>query len=633
MMLSVSAFAQLPTPRVDSSFPLGARAGSEVEVTLAGSDLADLSTLVFDTPGLTAAKVDGQKFRVNVAADCVLGLHEMRAVGRYGISTPRPFVVGDSPEFLDSGKNHTRETAMSIPAVAVVEGQADSEQRDVYKLTLSKGQAIHIACVACALDSPMDPIVTVADANGTTLARGDDERDRDAQFAFQAPADGDYFLVVHDKLFAGSAAHLYQLSLASTPSIIPLRQPTSAPDFNTAGGKEILETEPNDNPATAQLIDLPADVHGTFDNDWFSFKAEAGKALWVEVVADRDGHACDPVLVISKLTRDAQGTEQLKKVLELDDQAELPAPPRWQLGSRDPAGRFVPDESTTYRVRVVDRFARHGEYRLIVREASPDFALVALSESPANEDKKIFLWQPNMRRGGSAYFQVAALRRGYDGEITFRAEGLPSGVTMGGSIPAGAQTGWLVFHAAADAKPWAGYVRAKGGGGGVYRDAHGLTYRWNVDNRDNQRLDAHLCSLALSVVDEPAPLAVAPAEEKTWEAMIGGKLEIPLKLSRSGQPKGEWQLAPVGLPGLAKFDPLRIDGASANEAKLGLTFENKDGNNFVPGTYTFFLRARGTVAYKPDEKAAPKDFKDVEISTPITVKLTAPAGAPPTAAK
>ena len=104
-----------------------------------------------------------------------------------------------------------------------------------------------------------------------------------------------------------------------------------------------------------------------------------------------------------------------------------------------------------------------------------------------------------------------------------------------------------------------------------------------------------------------------------------GALEIPLKIARNGQPKGEWQLAPAGLPGLAKFEPVKIDGGAANEAKLTFNFTNKDGNAFIAGTHTFFVRARGVVSYKPDEKTAAKDLKHIEFSTPITLRLTEPA--------
>jgi hypothetical protein len=340
------------------------------------------------------------------------------------------------------------------------------------------------------------------------------------------------------------------------------------------------------------------------------------------------------VVIVQKISRDPQGQEQSKQVVELDDQADLPAPPRWLLGSRDPAAQFVPDQTGSYRLRISDRFASDHSYRLIVRAASPDFAVVALPDSLANEDKKLFKWQPNLRRGGSAFFPVAALRRGEVGEIVLRAEGLPEGVSAAGIIPAGVPTGVLVFQATPDAKPWCGNVRLLAEGAGVSRELRTLTYRWNVENRDNQRLAGRPASCAIGVVDEAAPLTIAPAEMKIWEAVLGTDLEIPLRLARpnpEAQPKGEWQLAPVGLPGLTKFDPLKIDGATAAETKLLLRLQNKDGNSFKAGTYTVWVRARGNVTYKADAKDKPRDLKHIEFSTPLTLKLTEPA--PATAAK
>ena len=200
-----SGLAQLPSPRLDTAFPQGAQAGAAVEVTLTGSDLGDVSALVFDTPGLAALKIDALKFRVSAAADCVLGFHEVRAATRLGISTALPFIVGAAPEMQESAKNHAREAADVLPVPGVIHGRAEAEQRDFYKVTAKAGDTIYLACSAFAIDSPMDPVVSVTDARGTTLARGDDELDRDAQLHFVAPADGDYFVVVQDKLFGGSA--------------------------------------------------------------------------------------------------------------------------------------------------------------------------------------------------------------------------------------------------------------------------------------------------------------------------------------------------------------------------------------------------------------------------------------------
>ncbi len=624
------ASAQLPVARFDTVFPRSGKVGAEVEIAVTGSDLNDLTALVFDSAGFTATKIDALKFRVAIAPDCALGVHELRVVGRYGISTPATFIVGNAPEFLDPGTNHSRATAFAVPLPVSINGIADAEQIDFYKFSAKAGQRVAIACAAQALGSPGSPAIVIRDAAGRELLRGRKTRDRDTALDFTPPADGEFFVEVADHLFAGSPQHVYRLTLTTTPNagsaLPPSRGPATATLPDTTGISSIAATKPNDTPAQAQKLALPCVVSGTLDHEWFTFDLEKGRALWLEAVSERDGHPTDPLLVVQKVTKDASGAEQVKQVLELDDTADLPSPPRWRAGSRDPAGKFTADETATYRVLLTDRFNRHAPYRLVIRDDRPEFSLLALPESPANieAEKKYFVWQPLARRGGSAFSHIGALRRGYDGEIALRVEGLPPGMTAQGRIAAGAQTGVLVFNATADAAPWEGYVHVFGEGGGISREARGVAYRWNVGNLDAQRLDAELCGIAIAIAEETAPLTIAPVEEKVWEAVIGGTLEIPLKIARNGQPKGEWQLDPVGLPGLKKFDAAKFDGGAANEAKLALNFANKDGNAFVAGTHTFSVRARGLVGYKPDEKTAAKDLKHVEFSTPITVKLSEP---------
>jgi hypothetical protein len=630
---AVSARAQLPVPRLDHAFPPGARQGTEVELTLAGPDLADVSSILFDTPGLTALKVDGLKFKVTVSPEAAVGVHELRALGKYGLSSPKPFVVGSAAEFLDVGTNHTKETAMPLATPCVVEGRFDAEQRDFYKAVFKKDAPVLITCHSYAFDAPGDPVITVLGANGKSIARADDERDRDALLKFVAPADGEYLIAVHDKLFAGGAAYLYRLSIGEGQPL-SLRHPASACDFSVGSPKLIQEHDNNDTAATAQPIEVPADVGGTFDVDWFTFSAEKGRAFWIEVIAARADEEVDPVITIHKVTKDAEGKEQSKQVLELDDQGDLPAPPRWQAGTTDPAGKFTPDETATYRIRVADRTGSHAPYRLIVREALPDFVVLAIPESPLDEPNKHFIWQPVLRRGGGSAFRIAVLRRGYEGEITLSAEDLPEGVTAFGRVPAGLSTGTLVFNCDVTTKPWANFVKILAEGGGVKREVAGLTYRWSVGNRDSERLDSRLCRTAISVIDEATPLSIAPVESREYEGALGASVEVPLKLTRPAPlavPKGEWQLSPVGFPGLAKFDPLKVDGGSATEAKLVIPLVNKDGNNFQAGTYQFHLQARGTVSWKADEKSGAKDGKDLQFSTPITVKIVPPA-APATAA-
>src|SRR4051794_4448666 len=89
------AGAELPLARLQSVFPMGARQGSTVEVTLAGQDLDDVTGLRFSDRRITAKAGTGAgKFVVTVAADAPVGTYDVRAVGRFGVTNPRAFVVG-----------------------------------------------------------------------------------------------------------------------------------------------------------------------------------------------------------------------------------------------------------------------------------------------------------------------------------------------------------------------------------------------------------------------------------------------------------------------------------------------------------------------------------------------------------
>src|SRR5437868_4334338 len=87
------ARAELPSIRFDRLTPLGAAAGSAVEVEVAGADIEDVAALRFDHPGLTATHFQDRRFRVTVAPDVPAGTYDVRLVGRFGVSNPRLFAV------------------------------------------------------------------------------------------------------------------------------------------------------------------------------------------------------------------------------------------------------------------------------------------------------------------------------------------------------------------------------------------------------------------------------------------------------------------------------------------------------------------------------------------------------------
>src|SRR5438874_767515 len=85
--------AQLPHIRLDRIFPLGGEVGTSVLVELTGHDMEEVKSLHFDDPGLKAALVKPNRFLVTIAPETRRGSHDVRAVGKYGISGARLFTV------------------------------------------------------------------------------------------------------------------------------------------------------------------------------------------------------------------------------------------------------------------------------------------------------------------------------------------------------------------------------------------------------------------------------------------------------------------------------------------------------------------------------------------------------------
>ncbi len=91
--LIAPARAELPVPRLHQIIPAGAKQGGTVEVSAGGQDLDGATHLYFSHPGLTSTKLPVEKgkpsrFRVAVSPSVPVGFHDVRLVGKYGVSNP-----------------------------------------------------------------------------------------------------------------------------------------------------------------------------------------------------------------------------------------------------------------------------------------------------------------------------------------------------------------------------------------------------------------------------------------------------------------------------------------------------------------------------------------------------------------
>ncbi len=214
-----TAPAQLPHARLDRIFPLGGQAGSTVLLTLTGKDLDDVKALHFDHAGLKAAFVKAGQFRVAVGADVPAGTHEVRTVGRHGISGSRLFAVDRGlTEVMEKEPNDTAATAQKVAMNVAINGTSDGDGDDFFRFPARKGERIVLDCQALRLDSTLRATLVLSTPAGKELARSKPYYGRtDPLLDFVAPEAGDYLVQLHDTTFQGGLP--YRLVISNLPHV------------------------------------------------------------------------------------------------------------------------------------------------------------------------------------------------------------------------------------------------------------------------------------------------------------------------------------------------------------------------------------------------------------------------------
>ena len=254
LFVSSTTFAQLPTADLSRISPRAAIAGESVEVTLFGKNLDGLTALKFTHAGIDAKpvllpaapwasepRIDGNRFVVSVDASTPPGTYEARAIGFFGASTSRPFVVasGDLNEVSCEAKNNTRSSAMLVDMNSVVSGEVGAREVRWFRFSASAGQRVLIEVRAERIDSRLDSQLILYDSEGREIQRNRDSFGRDAFLDLQPDSDGEFFVSLSDILFRGGGEHFYRLSISTRPHLDfvwpPAGQPGATETFTIFG--------------------------------------------------------------------------------------------------------------------------------------------------------------------------------------------------------------------------------------------------------------------------------------------------------------------------------------------------------------------------------------------------------------
>lgn len=416
--------------------------------------------------------------QVTIDPKAAPGKREVRLETPAGLSNPMAFYVGTLPEFskpdwkstprarnsMDPATPAPIETHVTIPAT--LNGQIPPGGVDRYRFPARAGQQLLvdvsardlIPYLADAVPGWFQATVSLSDSSGKELAYADSfEFHPDPVLFYRIPKDGDYVLEIKDSLFRGREDFVYRVTVGSLPFItgifplggklgtpltmalsgwnLPLTRTT--PDLGTTEVgthllaasplsnhvpyvvdtlPEIVETEPNNTIATAQVVTLPVIINGRVDKpgDWdvFRFDGKEGDQIVAEVYARRLDSPLDSVL---KLT-DAEG----KQLAFNDDHEDKGS--GLDTHHADSYIAFTLPRTGTYYVHLGDAQHNGGDgfgYRLRLSSPRPDFELRVVPSAL------------NVRGGASAPLTVYALRKdGFTGEIALSLKNMPAGLRL-----------------------------------------------------------------------------------------------------------------------------------------------------------------------------------------------------------
>ena len=253
-------------PRLLSVYPLGARAGSTLEVEVQGNLLEGARAVWFEQGRIQGRVEDirtvsaeestdaeaeggdtpvlfGARIKLEIPSTAVTGVHRFRLVSRRGVSNALMFRVNADAVLDETGEPHqTPSTAQRVTVPVVVNGRVASDgEEDFYAFEVTEARELRFEVFSKPPGKPpddvgLDPELTIYEPTGswfdkertTRLAYNDDPSSyhvsRLPRLTYRFRKKGRYLVGVGSFLGGGSSHFSYQLRISdsSDPSLAQL---------------------------------------------------------------------------------------------------------------------------------------------------------------------------------------------------------------------------------------------------------------------------------------------------------------------------------------------------------------------------------------------------------------------------
>ena len=628
---TIHAAAPTPAPELRTIMPAGIQRGTEQIVTLTGTNLVDITGVVFSGKGLSA-KVEQSpnastiKLRLTAAKDAPIGIQEIRLVSKNGVSNCRYVYVDYLPVITEKEPNTLLEQAQPLEKLPVaIAGVVTGSDRDFFRFYAKAGQKLVFHAIGRQLlpflriDDRIgwfDPFLELYDADGHRIAQADDFRwQPDAAFAFEVPADGEYILCVRDTAYRGRGDFMYHLRIGELPfafdwspvggkagtavslklfgvhvpaehklQLPPVAERPGVAEFRIPVGQgvsnqlelwvdtldAVAEKEPNDQPDQAQGFQIGQAIDGAIHaRGQFDWFQFEGKKGQVIVVEVVARRVGSPLDPYLELF-DAKG----RRLAANDDAVTRPGFPH----PTDARIRYRLPADGTYRIRLRD-MARLGgpnyRYRLQLYLSQPDFELTLAPTDPYTSNPRLNIAQTVARAlpaGGSAYLRVRLARiDGFNAPVELAAEGLPEGVTFsGGTIQPGQTETFVTLTADEKLAPGTLIQFSLRGKAkvGEREIVRTAQPRESHSYIADQRQE-YPVRLAATAIATPRPIKLVPAAAEL-KHKPAAKVELVVKVERAKEAGVPVKLTVLGLP--RGYSAAAVTAApDQKEAKLTIT--------------------------------------------------------------
>ncbi|MBI1346221.1 peptidase [bacterium] len=483
--LSSLTWCEAAAPRLSTVTPRGAQRGTEVELLFQGERFEDAQQIVIYQPGMEVTSLevvnDKQvKAKVKIAENCTLGTKHFRVRTASGLSDLQSFRVGSLPVVAEVEPNNEFATPQAIGMNVTIDGRITNEDVDYYVVEAKKGDRITAEIEAIRLgDSFFDAYIAILNEARFELSTSDDAAlvYQDGIASIVAPEDGKYIVQIRETSYGNG--NFYRCHIGHFPRpraivpaggkagstvavkylgdvageiaqdlVIPAEasgeifahaqdalglDPCGIP-FRISDLDNVIEQEPNNDPATASAAQAPAAYNGVIgesgDVDFFKFTATKGQVLDIRVYARQIRSELDSVMYVHNLLGG--------NIAGNDD-----------TGGPDSYIRFNPPADGEYLVSVRDHLGRGGHafhYRIEAVPVAPRL------EASINEFDRYVETRLVVPQGGRLPILIATTRRDFGGPIEYLGENLPAGVTIeSATLAADQAVAQVLIAAAADA--------------------------------------------------------------------------------------------------------------------------------------------------------------------------------------